>query len=74
LTAIQFSASHISQRVNTRRTAAIGKSSFSSASVITGTNQNTVFAVRTPNVSTPRACLKKDLNRHLENRNRSGAF
>ena len=41
---------------------------------LTGTNQNTVFTVRTPNVRTPRACLKNDLTRHLENRNRSGAF
>ena len=74
LTAIQFSASHISQRVSTRRTAAIGRSNFSSASVITGTNQNTVFTVRMPNVKTPRTCFRISLTRSPGCRFRSAAL
>ena len=65
-TAIQFSAHHISQRVSTRRTATIGRNSFSNASVMIGTNQNAVLTVSMPNVSTPRVCLTNDLTCYLE--------
>jgi hypothetical protein len=74
LTAIQFSAHHISQRVSTRRTAAIGSSSFSNASIMTGANQNTVLMVRAPNVSTPRVCFTNDFTHNPDCRNRSAAF
>ena len=60
LTEIQFSAIAISQFVSTRRTAIHGSRNLSTPSSSTGTNQNTVLSVKTPNVNTPRICRRSD--------------